>query len=92
MKIIWTKEIKSSIKGDIGLPEEIYTKKPAKASDFQYSRKLDLLKEPENIIEELNVIYKRIVSFINMISNGHEVVKSENWKCKYRGELLARLI
>lgn len=71
------KEIKSSIKGDIGLPEEIYTKKPAKASDFQYSRKLDLLKEPENIIEELNVIYKRIVSFINMISNGHEVVKSE---------------
>lgn len=61
------KEIKSQLKGYVGLPKEIFTKKPAKTSDFEYSRKLDLLKEPENIIEELNVIYKRIVNLFNVM-------------------------
>lgn len=61
------KNIKSSSKGYIGLPEEIFTKKPTKTSDFKYSRELDSLKEPENIIEEINGIFKRIVNLFNAI-------------------------
>ena len=64
-----------SNKGKIGLPAEIYTKKPATILDFQYSHKMDELKEPENFIEELNNLYLRIKSAIenagatNTISN-----------------------
>ena len=59
------KEAKSSKKGYVGLPEEIFTAKPSKTSDFEYSRKLDCFDEPENILEELNGIYKRIVNLFN---------------------------
>ncbi len=48
--------------GKIGLPEEIFTKKPAKASDFEYSHKLSELKEPENVMEELNNVFTKIVN------------------------------
>lgn len=48
--------------GKIGLPKEIFTKKPAKASDFEYSHKLSELKEPENIMEELNNLFTKIVN------------------------------
>jgi len=53
------KNIKTS-SGNIGLPSEIYTKKPTKTTDFTYSREIkDVLKEPDNIIEELhNIIVK----------------------------------
>ena len=53
------KEIKTE-SGTIGLPSEIYTKKPVKVSDFTYSRQIkEALKEPENIIEELsNIVHK----------------------------------
>lgn len=64
------KEIKSSSNGYIGLPQEIFTKKPSKISDFSYSRKLDYFKEPENIIEELNGIFKRIVNMFNVTKAG----------------------
>ena len=46
--------------GKIGLPSEIFTKKPAKMSEFAFSRNINELKEPENIIEELNLVYKRL--------------------------------
>lgn len=69
------KNIKSSSKGYIGLPEEIFTKKPTKTSDFTYSRKLDSLKEPENIIEELNGIFKRIVNLFNVIGENNESIR-----------------
>lgn len=42
----------------VGLPEEIYTLKPAKQSDFTYSYKMeDVFKEPDNIIEEIRGIF-----------------------------------
>lgn len=45
--------------GNIGLPSDIFTKKPVKTTDFIYTHKLNELKEPENIIEELfNIVYK----------------------------------
>lgn len=40
----------NTVSGKIGLPKEIFTKKPVKASDFEYSHKLSELKEPENIM------------------------------------------
>lgn len=46
--------------GKIGLPSLIYTKKPAKSTDFSYSRQINALKEPENIIEELNNIWNKM--------------------------------
>lgn len=51
----------------IGLPEDIYTKKPVKTTDFTYSHILDnCLKEPENIFEELNNIIKRMVKIFTI--------------------------
>lgn len=61
------KNIKSSSKGLVGLPEEIYTKKPTKTSDFKHSKKLDYFEEPQNIMEELNGVYKNIVNLFNAI-------------------------
>ncbi|MBP3256009.1 MAG: hypothetical protein J6M60_05930 [Clostridia bacterium] len=57
------KNINSS-NGKIGLPEEIFTKKPSTFLDFEYSHKMDTLKEPENIIEELSNIYIRLRGMI----------------------------
>lgn len=48
--------------GKIGLPKEIFTKKPAKELDFEYSHKLSELKEPENIMEELNNLFTKTVN------------------------------
>lgn len=63
------KEIKTSL-GNIGLPPEIYTKKPTKTTDFVYSHKLDVFKEPENIIEELNNVVDR---FIQLFSHAEQI-------------------
>lgn len=60
------KNIKSTSKGLVGLPEEIFTKKPTKTTDFKYSKQLDYLQEPQNIIEELNGVYKNILNIFNM--------------------------
>lgn len=54
------KQIKTT-SGKIGLPEEIYTLKPAKSSNFEYSYKVeDVFKEPENIIEEIKEIINKL--------------------------------
>lgn len=48
----------------IGLPKEIYTLKPAKNSNFEYSYEVkDVFKEPENILEEM-------VELINKVKKG----------------------
>ena len=44
----------------LGLPEEIYNYKPAQLSNFEYTKKLDLLDEPKNIIQTIQSILKRI--------------------------------
>lgn len=67
------KEVKSYAKGNVGLPKEVFTAKPAKTSDFEYSRKLDYFDEPENIIEELNGIYKRIINLFNVTKMANEI-------------------
>lgn len=55
------KEIKAST-GKIGLPNEIYTLKPAKSSNFEYSYKIEeVFKEPENIIEEMKELIDNVV-------------------------------
>ncbi len=55
------KEIKTS-DGNVGLPPEIYTLKPAKSSNFQNgTTKVDAFKEPENIIEEIKQTIEQII-------------------------------
>ena len=51
--------------GYIGLPAETYTKKPVHASDFQYTINMDDLKEPDNIFEELNNLWNKIIQMFS---------------------------
>lgn len=53
-----------SVTGNIGLPNEIYTLKPAKSSNFNYSYAIEEFKQPENIIEELKEIWNQLVEKI----------------------------
>ena len=58
------KEIRTS-DGNVGLPAEIYTLKPAKSSNFQNETiKVDAFKEPENIIEEIKQTIEQIINKI----------------------------
>ena len=52
----------------IGLPAEIYTKKPAKTTDFTYSHEMDYFKEPENLLEELNNIWNKITKLFTIFN------------------------
>jgi len=59
----------STSEGKIGLPEEIYSLKPAKSSEFEYSYKLaNVFKEPENIIEEIQGILKNLAKKLKIAS------------------------
>lgn len=60
------KTIKTTNGEKVGLPAEIFTKKPSKPIDFEYSRKLDYFNEPENILEELNGFFKKIVNLFKV--------------------------
>ena len=61
------KEIKTT-EGNVGLPAEIYTLKPAKNSDFDYSYKIeDVFKQPENIIEEIIEIFENLGRKLQLI-------------------------
>lgn len=63
--------------GNIGLPNEIFTKKPVKSTDFTYAHKLDSFKEPENIIENIRNLGSKVIRLFsrtekinsNMIEN-----------------------
>ena len=47
--------------GKVGLPEEVYTLKPAKSIDFENSYQIkDVFKQPQNIIEEIQEIIDKI--------------------------------
>ena len=66
-----------TIKTDIGyagLPEDIYTKKPSKTTDFTYSHQIKAFSEPKNIIEEIHNIFNRIKNLFVTIQtqNGEE--------------------
>ena len=61
------KEIQTT-NGNIGLPPEIFSIKPAKNSDFNYSYELqDAFKQPENIIEEIIEIFDNLGRKIQLI-------------------------
>jgi len=61
------KEIRTTT-GYIGLPQEIYTLKPAKNTNFEYSYVIDEFKEPENFIEEIRGVIKNLVNKIEFIT------------------------
>lgn len=48
--------------GYIGLPEEVYTLKPAKIYDFKYTYQIDEFHEPQNIIEETKQLLKNVIN------------------------------
>lgn len=61
------KNIDSTL-GKIGLPEEVYTLKPAKSINFEYSYKMEeIFKQPENIIEEIKEIINNLNTKIEYI-------------------------
>ena len=65
----------SSIKtnnGYIGLPSEVYKLKPNNNENFQFAYKMDVFKEPENIIEEIKMIINKAVKNTNQILKGEE--------------------
>ena len=66
------KDIKSS-NGYIGLPEEVYTLKPAKSSDFKYSYEIDEFHEPQNIIEDIRQVLKNVVNNVKRIKTLNQV-------------------
>lgn len=58
---LWYKDyMNKEIKGNIGLPNEIYKYKPVQLSNFKYSNKLTLLDEPRNPIERMQSIINQI--------------------------------
>ncbi|MBO6244127.1 MAG: hypothetical protein J6O41_06165 [Clostridia bacterium] len=61
------KEINTS-NGNIGLPEDVYTLKPAKSSDFDYSYEIkEEFKQPENFIEEIRELFQNLGNKFKMI-------------------------
>ena len=61
------KEIKTT-SGNIGLPKEIYTLKPAKNNEFNYSYEMQVFKQPENIIEEIREIIENLISKVKILT------------------------
>lgn len=58
-----------TVNGKIGLPEEIYTLKPAKNSNFEYSYEMkNVFKQSENIIEEIREIISNLVNKLELIT------------------------
>lgn len=55
----------------IGLPNEVYTLKPAKKRNFEYSYKINEFKEPSNIIEEIRGLFKNIFFKLKYVFGGN---------------------
>lgn len=60
------KEIKTNTES-IGLPQEVYTLKPAKVTDFKYSYDMQAFRQPENIIEEIKEIFTNLSNKIKYL-------------------------
>lgn len=57
--------------GNIGLPPEIYTLKPAKSSNFEYAYQIkEAFEEPENLIEEIKELINNLVNKFKMLVSG----------------------
>ena len=53
--------------GTTGLEKQVFTFKPTKNSQFDYSIELDFENEPENIIEEIRTIFKGLFEKIDIL-------------------------
>lgn len=62
------KEIETT-SGNIGLPKEIYTLKPAKTNEFNYSYEMQVFKQPENIIEEIREIIENLINKVRLLTH-----------------------
>ena len=56
-------------KGYIGLPNEVYTLKPAKKLNFTNSHELEVYTEPQNIVEEIRELFSNLFRNIGRMSN-----------------------
>lgn len=56
----------------IGLDSIVYQLKPTQNSDFEFSRELNELKEPSNIIEGMKVMLNRVKNNVKNIKNKNE--------------------
>ena len=71
------KAIKTS-SGEIGLPADIYTKKPVKSTDFAYAREIEAFREPQNIEEEINNIVNRVKELFSSLKENTEDTAEES--------------
>lgn len=53
----------------IGLPEEIYTIKPVKTSNFEFTNTIDVFAEPDSILQEIQIMFRRIFTIFNRDEN-----------------------
>ena len=67
------KQIKDSSGSYVGLPGEIFDKKPSKTTDFAYSTQLNDLAEPQNLIEEIGIFFKKIGNFFQAVVQSEKV-------------------
>ncbi|MGN1269598.1 MAG: hypothetical protein ACI4UU_01845 [Clostridia bacterium] len=61
----------------IGLPQDIYIHKPVHTSSFKYSRELDVLQEPKNIIEVIKGMFRRIGRVFEYSKNNIELEETK---------------
>ena len=61
------KNIKTS-NGYIGLPQEVYSLKPAKNLNFKYSYVIDEFHEPQNVIEQIRQLFRNVINNVKYIS------------------------
>lgn len=59
------KNILSSRGEKVGLDSTVYTIKPVHESNFKYSYKINIAKEPENIIEEIRAVGEKVFKIIS---------------------------
>ena len=71
------KNIKTS-NGYIGLPEQVYTLKPAKNIDFKYSYKIEEFHEPQNLLEDIKQLFKNVVNNVKNIKKTFDNMASQN--------------
>lgn len=69
------KGIKDATGEYIGLPEEVFTYKPSKLSNFKYPVELDYLNEPQNIIESIRCMILKVKDLFNKTEEENREIK-----------------
>lgn len=71
------RKVKDKNENYIGLPEKIYSLKPAKTSDFTYSNKLNKLDEPKNIVEIIECIVQKTKKIFEKSNKDYNIVQTK---------------